>query len=392
MVVDPAGDAVAGLGLVLLARAPELAEELTRRIRAALPVYRTGQVVTAKEVRATCLNHIRAIYGAVGRRVDVGTRESFENGRVRARAGMPLATVMEAYRVSARFLWEQLTEAALAANASGAVLMRAATDMWQVHDVFTQAMADGYREELTERLVGQEQRRSAVVQALLEGGLAEGGDLWVAADVLRLPPSGPYVVLAANVREIGESGLPQVESRLRAVDIPSVWRLQHDEQLGVAALTRPAEQVPKLLDLLRTAVGVGVSPAYHDLTETPQALTLARIALSASTPDEPVVLFDRAPLAVAAVSAPEVMRRVARGALAGLDELPERERLLLLDTFAVWLDSGSARTAAATLHVHANTVRHRLRRLEERTGRSLSVPRQLTELGLAAEIDRRLGR
>ena len=55
------------------------------------------------------------------------------------------------------------------------------------------------------------------------------------------------------------------------------------------------------------------------------------------------------------------------------------------------LDSGgSANQAASTLFCHPNTVRHRLRRLEQRTGRSLAHPRETAELSLAFEIDRRL--
>jgi DNA-binding PucR family transcriptional regulator len=49
-------------------------------------------------------------------------------------------------------------------------------------------------------------------------------------------------------------------------------------------------------------------------------------------------------------------------------------------------NKGSADNAAAQLHVHPNTVRHRLRRIEANTGRSLAVPDELAELCLACEI------
>jgi DNA-binding PucR family transcriptional regulator len=42
--------------------------------------------------------------------------------------------------------------------------------------------------------------------------------------------------------------------------------------------------------------------------------------------------------------------------------------------------------AAAQLHCHPNTVRYRLHRIEERTGRVLSVPGDVAELCLAFEI------
>jgi DNA-binding PucR family transcriptional regulator len=85
------------------------------------------------------------------------------------------------------------------------------------------------------------------------------------------------------------------------------------------------------------------------------------------------------------------MQRVARAVLAGLDRLPPVQRSLLLETFGVWLDSGgSADLAAETLFCHPNTVRHRLRRLEEHTGRSPGQPREIAELSLPFELDRRI--
>jgi DNA-binding PucR family transcriptional regulator len=49
-------------------------------------------------------------------------------------------------------------------------------------------------------------------------------------------------------------------------------------------------------------------------------------------------------------------------------------------------NDGSIPNTAAQLYCHPNTVRYRLHRIEQRTGRSLSVPRELAELCLAFEI------
>jgi DNA-binding PucR family transcriptional regulator len=56
-------------------------------------------------------------------------------------------------------------------------------------------------------------------------------------------------------------------------------------------------------------------------------------------------------------------------------------------TFRAWLaNKGSVPNAAAQLHVHPNTVRHRLHRIEQHTGRSLAVPDELAEMCLAFEV------
>jgi DNA-binding PucR family transcriptional regulator len=55
----------------------------------------------------------------------------------------------------------------------------------------------------------------------------------------------------------------------------------------------------------------------------------------------------------------------------------------------VWQDNdASVRSAAEVLICHPNTVRHRLRRIEKRTGRSLSRPKDVAELCLAFEVRR----
>ena len=57
----------------------------------------------------------------------------------------------------------------------------------------------------------------------------------------------------------------------------------------------------------------------------------------------------------------------------------------------VWEESdASVDAVAAQLFCHPNTVRHRLRRIEKLTGRSLSRPRNVAELCLAFEVRRRL--
>lgn len=71
----------------------------------------------------------------------------------------------------------------------------------------------------------------------------------------------------------------------------------------------------------------------------------------------------------------------------GFDDLSDEDRKVLFETFRVWQDNdASVNSAAEVLICQPNTVRHRLRRIEKRTGRSLSRPRDVAELRLAFEV------
>jgi DNA-binding PucR family transcriptional regulator len=72
--------------------------------------------------------------------------------------------------------------------------------------------------------------------------------------------------------------------------------------------------------------------------------------------------------------------------LTDLLALPAAERDVLLATLRAWFtEHGSARDAAERLFVHPNTVRYRIRRVQELTGRDLGDPRGIAELYLAVE-------
>lgn len=199
--------------------------------------------------------------------------------------------------------------------------------------------------------------------------------------------------MAAEVGAVGTEALPEIESKLRSRDVYSAWRLQPDLQVGIVHV-KSARHLGEIVALLSRSSThrVGVSARFEDLREAPQAFHFARVMLR----DHPgaaasVAVFDGSILATAAVSAPGVMVRSVGNALDGFDDLPDDERKTLFETFRVWQENdASLRGVAEVLICHPNTVRHRLRRIEQRTGRTLSRPRDVAELCLAFEVQRRL--
>jgi DNA-binding PucR family transcriptional regulator len=231
------------------------------------------------------------------------------------------------------------------------------------------------------------------VEALIDGRVVEQATLWEIAQLLRLPTDGPYVAIAAASPALGRHAMPGIEPKLNSLDIVSAWRLLPDVQLGIAAV-RDDEQFATLRGALeRAAVArIGISSRFDDLRDTSDAVRYARIALTAQSGDDSLVsVFEDEPLTIAAVSSPRVMKQLAAAIFANFADLEEEDRLVLFSTFRTWAaEGGSINAAAERLYCHPNTVRYRLRRIEERTGKSVGKPLDLAELCLAFEIDRRL--
>jgi hypothetical protein len=251
----------------------------------------------------------------------------------------------------------------------------------------------GYRDEQKRQLLGGASHRPLLIDSLLKGRVLDRWSLCELARCLRLPARGPFVVIAAEAPAVGRQPLPEIESKLRSLDVYSAWRLHPDLQVGIVHVNSDRHLDETLALVRRLATNrVGVSARFDDLRDTPQAQHFAK-AMLRGRPDEtsPVAMFDGSILATAALAAPELMVKSIVNALKGLEELPDDEREMLFETFRVWQDSdASVRGAAEVLSCHPNTVRHRLRRIERLTGRSLSRPRDIAELSLASEVRRRL--
>lgn len=378
------------LGSLLAHRLDEIGRDVVSTVRSGVEFYKATDVVSEADLLASTTDNIRFIFGSLTAGDPFDTSPASKTGTMRAAAGVPLPAVMAAYRVAIHTLWDTMVEVADGHRGVGRdAVIQATALMWQAQDVYTDAMVDAYRRQAVQMVIDDEAERSALTEALLQARLSDERSLWEVAQMLRIPQKGPFVVIAASCPEIGKQSLPGITAMLRSVDVFSAWRLLPDIQIGIAHVPSKTEHAA-MLDLLnRIAVGrIGISPQFDDLADTAEALRYARVA-STTQAGGPVgtTVFEDSLLAVAAVSAPEVTAKVAQIVLGAFDDLGADERDVLLDTFRRWVQNkGSMATTAEQLYCHPNTVRYRLHRIEERTGRSLSVPNELAELCLAFEI------
>jgi hypothetical protein len=382
---------VTGVLTALSERADELVDDVQRTITGA---QKHSDCAWMPPAHATGVANIRSTFAAMADPAGFDRQAAMQSGKDRARKRLTVASVLESDRIAFRRVWELFfDEAARHANLDAQTVHQMTSNLHVAEDQFATAMFTGFRDQQRRQLLEETSDRSLMIESLLHGQHHDAWTLWEIASYLRLPAEGPFVVIAAEVPSVGCQALPEIESKLRCMDVFSAWQLLPDLDVGIAHIASE-HQLDRVIALLtRMAVDpVGVSARFDDLRDTPLGLHFAKVSLRGSGKSAAkVAVFDGSMLATAAVSAPAVMVKSAATALAGFGDLPDEVREMLFDTFRAWLDNDASVDASAeALFCHPNTVRKRLRRIEQRTGRLLSRPRDVAELSLAFEVNSRL--
>jgi PucR C-terminal helix-turn-helix domain/GGDEF-like domain len=385
---------VAAVAKAVADRADEFVDALGDAVIQKSGLFEVALVLPHDDVPdAACRANIRSILAAMVDETQFDSVPATKIGVERARNKTPLSSLMAGDRIGFRRLWDVVAnEAARHPSINGDPLRSLTARLNAAEDLYMHAMMAGYRDERQRQVPGETSRRPDLVDSLLHGRIFDDWSLWEVANRLRLPRQGPFVLIAAELPAVGSEALPEIESKLASLDVHSSWRLLPDVQIGIAHVKSDHKFDEVVALVCRMAANrVGVSAPFDDLRDTPHALHCAKVMLRGrGDRGSQVAVFEGSVLATTAVSAPEMMVKSVGDALDGFRDLPDEEREILIDTFRVWQDNDSVRVTAQQLVVHPNTVRHRLRRIENHTGRSLSRPRDVAELCLAFEVHRRL--
>ncbi|SNX66229.1 PucR-like helix-turn-helix protein [Streptomyces sp. TLI_55] len=358
-----------------------------------IDLYREGDVVPRDDLRRSIERNLGfMVSGLDDPDVPLDRAAPSETGRRRAHQRAPLPEVLQVYRIGCSMLFDALVAYARKDGRADTMdaLLEASSRLWRLADEHALLLTEAYRAATAELLAAQQRRRSALVEALFTGQSVRDAGPWEVGRLLGLPLDTQLVVVAAETAGLAEESLLGVERRLAERGIVSAWQLTPTTQAGVVAVRE--EQGTAMLAVLRDAAGArtGISPPYLSLTETPRALHLARTALAeipVGTTD--VRPFSSSPLAALLAHDPDEGRRLADRVLGAVLDLPPEDRDALLSTLHAFLHhGGSAERAARFLHCHPNTVRYRLNRIRELTGRSLQDPLALAELATAAQAVR----
>lgn len=346
------------------------------------------------DVRESTRRHIRRGLDVLSGRARAGNATAVdvwrETGRRRARQGVPLELVLNAYMLGARVLWEALVARAGAGEqrlVDDRVLLAAGGTVWSNLDVQNAVLIDAYRREAA-RLQRQDlQRQQSVLDGLLEGRGADPEFAEEARSVLGIGTDDAVACVVAVYDESPDT-LGPAEDRLERLGVVARWHVRSGVYFGLLAGALPDEQGLVELFTPYSAGRMGVATAAEGIAGFATAFQLAtRAAETLPRGERGVVsVSDRLPEVLLAGS-PQVAPLLVAQTLGPLLAQPEAQSRTLVDTLAALLrHDGSPTHAAAELYCHRNTVIYRLKQIEHLTGRSLSDPRDklLLELALMA--------
>lgn len=371
-----------------------LAEKTVKQVVSTIPFYRDTALIAHSELRTFSLDNFEYIVSAYPNRRQSATSPPREMGRVHAQRGAPLADLLSAYKIGFALLWDIITHELVETGAldPDEAISLARVLFWRAAE-FGQEILEGHREVTTVLVLRQEHERSAMVEALVTGTLVERAALWETASRLDIPIHGHFLVAVAAADPLGGDPLPGIAERLQKERISSAWRLSPHQSVGIISF-RDADPAPVIRQLDECGTGnVGLSPAFTELDEAPRSFYLAGVALR-STPrgEGRIRKFNETPVAVLVAAAPDAAVAIMRNVLGKVLEASVREQDALIETFEMWFRCGGSATEAATrLFVHPNTVRLRLRKLTEITGRHVDNPADVVELVTAIYAWRLVG-
>jgi putative transposase len=346
-------------------------EPTIQRIWGEIPAYR---VVTHEQlVDSVHRNLVLACRALVARQVPPAEEIwQAEKATVeRLRAGVPIEDIMAGFRVSISSIQDRLVVLADEHGVDGADVVAMTTVLWKLSDAFSARAAAAYRQQGLAVAVADQRRRDEWLLGLLAGTLAparvEQGHV-----AYRLRRDAAYRAFC--------TGLSDHESLERAQR--ALARQQGDDG-GMMMVPTEGQLVGIVAGMPTPVAGhlvaVGPPEALERLAESyaiaQDVLTAARLHFTEGVHTLDGLGWRVAVPMVANVS--ELLRDRYLDPLRGEGAFGDQ----VVESLRGYLSHDrSIPQAAAALHVHVNTLRYRLARFEELTGRSLQATDTLVEL------------
>jgi DNA-binding PucR family transcriptional regulator len=313
-------------------------------------------------------------------------------GARRASQGVPLESVIQAYRSTERtiildlFSGSQAWPVELTSHYADLII--------STFDLLTEEMINSYRETASAIEAAQRRVENELVTAIANGASPAASDLDRWTQALGVEHTGPWFSFAiGSVRDADHVEVLRLRQRIAKALHPSVIGPLLFGDMGrlTVALARPRGSAPGIREALERVIegfastadyAVGVGGVSTDLVAAHESAQEARdavaVALGGSRPTR-VVPFEDVLLEVLLGREPTLAARLVDSRIGALRDHP-----YLIDTLEALVACNHSQSAVAkTLFVHPNTVTYRIRRIHELTGFDPLVMGDFTQMATA---------
>jgi hypothetical protein len=353
---------------------PSLAEEIVDEIRRAIPEYARpldgpyGHVLrlSVEHNLAAFVDRIAAQGAPHVGDDSAGTARTL--GQYEAHEGRSMDSLQAAYRIGGQVAWRRVMKVAPRHDISSAVMSRLADALLLYLDELAAHSLDGYLQAKVRPIPALDERRRRLLRRVLEpAGDADPAELPALADAAGWPLPDEVTLVAVEPEArcawtaLDEDVLADLECAAPHVLLPGPFTPARRAMLDEALPGR------------RIAVGLTVpaGQAADSLRWARQALGLALDGVLAG----PVTLCEEHLVTLWLLTDTALVEQLTRRRLGLLDGMTPGQQDRLTETLRTWLVTrGTAAEIAELLHIHPQTVRYRMRKIEQTFGAELEDP------------------
>lgn len=355
-------------------------ERIVSEVYAEIPAYRAlhgSQLAEVRSITGWLVTRSMELWVRGASRLPPEDVERLKGiGRARAADGRSIGAVVRAHRIGSaaavRLLREQAGDRLDAAD------VFALGELWLTSiDQISESLTAGHAEAVDRLDADRERARRALLDDLLIGRQASQGAIRDRARTLDIAPPDPAVLVVAEparepaerVRALAEHVTVSVGLELLAEAAPAGADPLVTTRSGRVVVLVSAEDAGRVTGVLVERGWRGCVLEPRGLSDLSAAYRLADGALETAPPHahgEDGLLRDADVSVLALLNGGAITPASVRGAVLG--PLLAQEHRHLLETLRAYFRAGAATTAADLLHVHAQTLRYRLKRVRELTG------------------------
>ena len=308
---------------------------------------------------------------------------AFETGLRRAEQGLPLASLLHAFRIDLRLLWDAITqEGRRLGHVERLTVLEQHTLLWEALEANTADVVEAFQVVEARQTQRLNERDRELFKRLLTSGERQVDAVDAFASHAGLPVDGRFAALVLVGLTDPRETATLLRTRLRTSGCRSFVTVYKDD-VHCLALERPEQVLPLEAVTGAASDSSAVAVRAHGLSNVPRAFRVARKIASNRGPG---ALADvcAAPLEQLAALEPELVDVVLDDRLRGLIGLPEAEAEGLWETLeALVAGDGTVSDIATRTFRHRNTVRARIERLRDLTSLDSRVPSDLMIFALA---------